>query len=116
MRGRRRRQVRLVGVVALTVVLGVGLWASVSRQNVPQDTMRFYDVHGSAEFYNLLFDSSVVNCSGGQPFKVSTAVSSLFRQPDLCFLVSLLTRRHVERRIRGETQCSKNKYNMIYEI
>jgi hypothetical protein len=67
MRGARRRQIFLL---ALVVLLAVGFWASVSRLNVPQGTMRLFEVHGSADFYNLLLDTSMANCSGGQPFKV----------------------------------------------
>jgi hypothetical protein len=67
MRGKRRRQVSLL---AVAVLLAVGVWACLSRLNVPRGIMRRFEVHGSSEFYNLLLDSSVANCSGGQPFKV----------------------------------------------
>ena len=67
MRGTRRRQVSLLAVAVLFVV---GFWTCLSRLNVPRGTVRPFEVHGSAEFYNLLLDSSVANCSGGQPFKV----------------------------------------------
>jgi hypothetical protein len=67
MRGTRRRQVYLL---AVAVTLAIGFWACFSRLNVPRGTIRPFEVHGSAEFYNLLLDTSMSNCSGGQPFKV----------------------------------------------
>jgi len=68
MRGKRCRQVSLL---AVAVVFAYGLWASLTRLNVPRRTMRRFEVHGSAEFYSLLLDDSfVANCSGGQPLKV----------------------------------------------
>jgi hypothetical protein len=67
MRGKRRRQVSLLAVAFL---LAFGLWATLSRLIEPRGTLRRFEVHGSADFYNLLLDSSVANCSGGQPFKV----------------------------------------------
>ena len=93
MRGKRRRDVCLL---AVAVVLAVSFWACLPRLNVPRLIMRPFEVrgstefykrpsegsgsvefykrnfgvYGSEEFYNLLLDSSVANCSGGQPFKV----------------------------------------------
>jgi hypothetical protein len=66
----RVSKLRRVSLIAATVALFVGFWACLSRITAPRGSVRRFEVHGSAEFHDLLLHSSTANCSDGKPLEV----------------------------------------------